>query len=72
MHPSCHYCRQFDHVIKDCLVLISKMREKKAQQPMQNIQMMREESHEEDHSINIITRSGMVIGEDKGSQPEIE
>lgn len=34
-------------------------------QPMQNIQMMMVEPREEDHSANIVTRSGMAIGEDK-------
>jgi len=24
-HPSCQYCRKFDHVIEDCLVLMAKM-----------------------------------------------
>lgn len=32
--------------------------------------MMRFEPHEEDHSINIITRIGMTTGADKGKQPK--
>lgn len=42
-HPSYQYCRKFDHVIKDCPILMTKMQEKKihTQHPMQNIQMMR-------------------------------
>ena len=33
---------------------------------------MRRSEPEEDHNINIITHSGMAIGEDKGKQPKIE
>jgi len=36
------------------------------QQPTQNIRMMREEPCEEDHNINIVTRSGIATREDKG------
>lgn len=65
MHPSFQYYHQFDHVIEDFLVLIAKMHEKKNQQWMQNIQMMRSEPHEDNPSINILTRSGAITGEDK-------
>ena len=34
--------------------------------------MMRVEPREEDHNINIVTRSGIAIGEDKGKKVEIE
>lgn len=51
MHPSCQYCKQFDHVIEDCPMLIAKMQEKKTQQPMQNIQMMTAEPRKEDHKL---------------------
>ena len=53
---------------------MEKMQEKKVkpQQPMQNIHIMREEPHEEYHSVNIVTRSGMTTREDKGKQPEAE
>lgn len=56
------------------MILMENMQEKKMQprQPMQNIRMMRAEPHEEDHSINIVTRSGMTIGVDKGKQPETD
>jgi len=31
---------------------------------------MRAEPHEEEHNINIVTRSGIAMGEDKGKHPE--
>lgn len=34
--------------------------------------MMRAEPHKEDHIINIVARSGMAIGEDKGKWPETD
>lgn len=45
-----------------------KMQEKKAQpqQPMQNIQMMRFETCEEDQNINIMLRSGIMTSTYKG------
>lgn len=32
--------------------------------------MMRSEQHEEDPNMNMVLRSGVTIGEDKGKQPE--
>lgn len=48
------------------------MQEKKAQpqQPKQDIQMIRVEPCEEDQSVNIVLRSGMLTDVDKGKQPE--
>lgn len=45
------------------------MKEKKVH-PTQNLQMMRVEPCEEDHSINIVLRSGMTTNADKGKRPE--
>lgn len=49
-------------------MLITKMQEKKVQpqQPTQNLYMMRVEPHKEDQSVNIVLRSGITIGDDKG------
>lgn len=46
--------------------------EKRAQpqQATQNLQMMRDEPCEEDPNVNIMLRSRMTIGEDKGKHPE--
>lgn len=35
---------------------------------MQKLQMMRVEPHEEDQSVNIVLRSGITNGDDKGKQ----
>ncbi len=50
------------------------MQEKKTQpqQPMQNLQIMRDELHKEDQSVNIVLRSGMMTGVDKGKNLEKE
>jgi len=32
--------------------------------------MMRAKPHKEDHSVNIVTRSGVATGEEKGKQPQ--
>lgn len=37
---------------------------------MQNLQVMRIEPREENQNINIVLRSGMMTGADKGKQPE--
>ena len=49
-------------------MLIAKMQEKKAQpqQPTQNLQMIRDEPREEDRNVNIVLRSKITTGDDKG------
>lgn len=61
-------------MIEDFLILITKMRENKTQtqHPTLNIQMMRSKPCEEDHNVNIVMRSGVATGKDKGKQPETE
>ena len=48
------------------------MQEKKAQpqHPTQNLQMMRAKPYEEDPNVNIVLRSKVTTGDDKGKQPE--
>jgi len=72
MHLSYRHCTLFDHVIEDCLVLLGKIHKKGAQpqQPTQNLQMMRAEPCDEDRNVNIMLRSGMMVGEDKGKKLE--
>ena len=69
---SCLYCAQFDHEIEDCPTLIVRLHDKGILQPplTQNLQMMRFEPREEDLNVNIMLRSGITIGDDKGKQPE--
>lgn len=45
------------------------MEEKKNQQPAKNLQMMRFKLREDDPSVNIVTQSGVAIGDDK---PEVK
>lgn len=51
--------------------MIAKIQEKKAQpqQPTQNLLMTRVEPCEEDPNVNIMLRSGVMTGDDKGKQP---
>jgi len=69
---SCWYYNQFDHEVEDFPSLIAKMHEKGVLQPplIQNLQMMRSEPCEEDPNVNMMLRSGMATGDDKGKQPE--
>jgi len=71
MHPSCLYCTLFDHETEDCPTMIARLHNKGALQPplTQNLQMMRFELCEEDPNVNIVLRSGITIGYDKGKQP---
>ncbi len=48
------------------------MQEKKAQpqQPTQSLQMMRVEPREEDQSVKLMLRNGIMTDGDKGKQPE--
>jgi len=53
-------------------MLIARIHDKGTLPPpsTQNLQMMRFEPCEEDPNINIVLRSGIVMGYDKGKQPE--
>ena len=65
---SCWYSTQFDHEAEDCPLLIARMCEKGVLQspPIQNLQMMRFEPREEDPNVNMMLKSGMTMGDDKG------
>ena len=56
----------------DYPTLIAQMREKGVLEPppTQNIQMMRSEPREEDPNVNMMLKSSVTTGEDKGKQPE--
>jgi len=56
--------------MEDCPTLIVRLRDKGALQPppTQNLQMMKSEPREEDPNVNIVLRSGIMIGDDKGKQ----
>jgi len=66
------YYTQFDHEAEYCPTLIVRLHEKMELQPLltQNLQMMRYEPRKEDLNVNVMLRSGMTIGDDKGKQSE--
>jgi len=68
MRASCLYCTQFDHETKDCPTLIARLCYKGTLQPppTQNLKMMRSEPCQEDLNVNIMLRSDITIGDDKG------
>jgi len=53
-------------------MLIARLHDKGTLQPPPtlNLQMMRSELREEDPNVNIVLRSGITIGDDKGTQLE--
>ena len=65
---SCWYYNQFDHEVEDFPSLVAKMREKGVLQPppTQNLQIVRSEPCEEDPNVNMMPRSGVTMGDDKG------
>ena len=65
---SCLYCTLFDDETESCPMLIARIRDKGALPPplTQNLQMMRSEPREEDPNVNIVLRSGNMMGDDKG------
>lgn len=65
---TCNYYKYFNHAIEECLVLIVKMCEKRNKNPPTNIQMMTTEPREDEQHINIVTRSGVATGDDKGKK----
>ncbi len=69
---SCLYWNQFYHEEEEFPTLIVRLRKKGVLQPppTQNFQMMRPEPRKEDPNVNIVLRSGITIGDDKGKQPE--
>jgi len=70
LRASCLYFTQIDNEMEDCPTLIAKLHDKGTLQPptTQNLQMMRSEPHADDSNVNIVLRSGIMIGDDKGKQ----
>jgi hypothetical protein len=59
---TCSYYNSFEHVIEDCPVLLAKLQ--KRQDGNQQVQLISVEPHGEDPRVAIITRGGVVTGED--------
>jgi hypothetical protein len=60
---TCNYYNSFDHVIKDCLVLLAKIQERRGGN--QQVQLISAEPRGEDPRVIVITRGGVVTGEDR-------
>ena len=56
---TCNYCKAFNHTIEECLVLLAKIQEK---QQNQNVQFIGVEHSPLGPTVNVVTRSGAVIG----------
>lgn len=56
---SCRYCRQYDYVIEEYLLLIAKMQEKQ-HAPTLNIKIVKVEPHDIGPSVNVITCNGVT------------
>lgn len=61
---SCNYCRQLDHVVEDCPILIAKMQEKQPN-PTQNVQRVKTKLRNVNLSVKVMKRSGMVTQRSK-------
>ena len=59
MTTTCTYCKAFNHAIEECPVLLAKIQEK---QQNQNVQFIRVEQWPLDPIVNVVMRSGAVIG----------
>jgi hypothetical protein len=60
---TCNYCNSFDHVIEDCPVLLEKLQERRGGN--QQVQLISVEPCGEDPRVVVITRGGVVTGEDR-------
>jgi hypothetical protein len=55
---TCNYCHSFEHVIKDCPILLTKFQER--QGGTQQVQLISVEPHIEEPRVVVITRGGVV------------
>jgi hypothetical protein len=60
---TCSYYNSFEHVIEDCSVLLAKLRERRGGK--HQVQLILVEPCREDPRVTIITRGGVVTGEDR-------
>jgi hypothetical protein len=65
---TCSYCSSFEHVIKDCLVLLAKLQERQGPQQNPQVQLIYIEPHREEPRVTVITRGGVVTREDRVTQ----
>jgi hypothetical protein len=60
---TCSYCNSFDHFIEYCPVLLAKLQERRSEN--QEFQLILVEPHSEEPRVIVITRVGIVTGEDR-------
>jgi hypothetical protein len=65
---TCSYCNSFEHVIEECPTLLAKLQERRGPQQNPQVQLIYVEPHGEDPRVVVITRGGVVTGEDRLTQ----
>jgi hypothetical protein len=65
---TCSYCNSFEHVIEDFPMLLAKLQERRGPQKNPQVQLIYVEPHGEDLRVIVITRGGVVTGEDRVTQ----
>ena len=63
---TCKYCHDTDHVIEDCPQLLAKMQERRNQGAQPNIPKIYAEIRTDDLKIQVVTRGGAAIGDNRG------
>jgi hypothetical protein len=63
---TCSYCNSLEHVIEECPTLLAKLKEKRGGN--QQIQLIKAEPRRVDPRVAVITRGGVVTGEDRLTQ----
>jgi hypothetical protein len=62
------YLSSFEHVIEYCHVLLAKLQERRAPQQNPQVQLIYIENRGEDPRVTVITKGGVVTGEDRVTQ----
>jgi hypothetical protein len=69
---TCSYYNSFDHVIKEWLVLLAKLQERRGPQQNPQVQLIYVEPRGADPRVIVITRGGVATGEDRAAQGKTE
>jgi hypothetical protein len=62
----CNYCNSFKHVIEECPTFLAKIQERRGENPQ--VQLIYNEPHGKDPTVIVITRGGIIAGEDRATQ----
>lgn len=68
---TCKYCHAIDHVILECPRLMAKMQEIRQIVNQPNIQKIFVERRTDEPQVHAVTRSGIMIGDDRGKETAI-